>query len=456
MARVMGNQPIEKVTRKVVVADNTKQVGIPLGVIIEEKDVFNCINELRKMPHNYSAKIKEIGKFIDSDPTIQVTGDGERRWHEGKTAFLEAIDFLSTAKAVSPLTLSPELSKSADDLVRYIGPTGLNTDILADKTDPPTRFSRYGAFNGTIIELLVFAARDAQDCVIKCCVCDGDKSRADRSVLLDSKFKVCGLSSGPHKQMGTLISIILAEEFEAKTSAPKNLAQAAASTVDVSGVDFNANKPEVSFKEVEQNVYTLTIVGAGNPPPNVTLEKKDDAIVLKRFHNGKEIATANYGIPIPFELSETTATYSKGTIVVAIKPVLESVIESEEAGTVKLPDTGLGDRVNISAAQDNDSITINLAPSKFETEIVVNLDHSEAGRTTVNIVQAFAMPEGDSVCKCTATSSFRLPFTTNASACEVSTEKITVKPASVTRTPGEQKDRKPKEPAAGEIQLTVI
>lgn len=450
MARIMARQPVQRVTH--VTVDNTaKQLELPFGKLIEEQDIFKAINELRKMPNYYSAKCKEEGKWKEGDSTIQLTPDGERRWHEGKVAFDEAIDFLAGAKPAPALTLSPELSHSAMDLVKHIGPNGLNTDMLPNHVDPPTRFSRYGQFQGSIIEIIVYAAHTARDCIIKCCVCDGDSSRSDRTTLLDPQYKVCGIAAGPHTKMGTVISIILAGGFVPKTSAATTVNPAAAATAPAGGddtTDYNVNKPETKFAEVEPGVFQLTIIGAGNPPPNVSVSKKDDAIVLRRFLNGKEIATANYGLPIPFELDEASAVYSKGTIVVTIKPQSDTAVSTEEAGTVELPGTGSEERVGIGASQSPDNIAISLTPSKFPTTVTVKLEQGEAGRTTVNLVQTFETEEDGQKCKCTATSSFRMPFTTNPSGVKIDGTTVIVSPVKVEAAPkpeGEEKKKGPRD-----------
>jgi len=453
MARIMAGMPVQRVTH-VEVDATPKQLELPFTKIIEDEDVFKALNELRKMPNYYSAKIKEEGKFRDDNATIQLTPDGERRWHEGKPAFENAIAFLKDAKPVPELTFSHELSHSAEDLVKHIGPKGLNTDMLPDKVDPPTRFSRYGRFNGSIIELLVFASQSARDCIMKCCICDGDASRSDRSVVLDPIYKVCGIAVSPHKAMGNVISIILAEGFTPKTSAAAS--SSATTSASAEGTDFNVNKPETRFEEVEEGVYKLTIVGAGNPPPNVTVAKEGDSIVLKRFMNGKEIAKASYGIPIPFELENTTATYAAGTLTVTMKTIREAATGTETAGKLTLPAEGSEERVGVSAGQSENVIVINLKPSKYETEIVINLVNSEAGRTTVNLEQSFSMIEDGQKCKCTATSSFRLPFTTNANSIKIDGHQITVNegPATVAETPKETTAEK-KGPTDGEIKITV-
>ena len=409
------------------------------------------------MPNYYSAKIKEEGKFRDDNATIQLTPDGERRWHEGKPAFENAIEFLKSAKAVPELTLSRELSHSAEDLVKHIGPKGLNTDMLPDKVDPPTRFGRYGRFTGGIIELLIFASQSARDCIMKCCICDGDSSRGDRSIVLDPNYKVCGIAISPHKVMGNVISIILTEGFTPKTSAASSATSAAAASPDA-GTDYNVNKPETRFEETETGVYRLTIVGAGNPPPNVTVSKEGESIVLRRFLNGKEIAKASYGIPVPFELENTTATYAAGTVTVIMKTVREAGTGgSESAGKLTLPAEGSEERVGVSAAQSDDAIIINLKPSKYETEIEVNLVNEEAGRTTVNLEQSFTMIEDGRKCKCTATSSFRLPFTTNAGAIKIDGHQITVGegPATPAATEAPKEAAPKKEPQDGEIKITM-
>jgi len=266
MARIMAGAPVQRVTHTVVDA-TPKQLEIPFTKIIEEEAVFKAINELRKMPNYYSAKIKEEGKFRDDNPAVQVTPDGERRWHEGKPAFDDAILYLKCAPAVAELTLSKELSQSAADLVKHIGPKGLNSDVLADGTKPLARFERYGRFSGAITEIIIYASQSARDCVMKCCICDGDDSRSDRSTILDSQYKVCGVAVGPHKVMGNVISIILAGGFTPKTSAAQSVpaagsAAAAASSNTSSGdIDYNVNKPETRFEETDTGVYQLTIVG---------------------------------------------------------------------------------------------------------------------------------------------------------------------------------------------------
>jgi len=473
MARVLARQPVTFVKHTTVDA-TPAQLKIPFDVKIAVEDILKYINELRTAPQSFIEKIQKQNTFKKGDDTIQVTPGGERRWREGKPAFDDAINALAKQQAVEALKLSPELSKSADDLVKHIGPKGLNTDSVNGE-DPIDRFCKYGNFNGSIMELICFAAQDALDVVIKQFVADGDPERSDRAELLNPYYKFVGIGFANHSKMGTVVSIILTEEFNSKEGeVPASVAKASPicteATSNNEGEDLDEVQPQVSFKQVDGG-YNLIINKAGNPPPNVSVEKKNENIVLKRFKDGKEIATANYGIPVKFSLANTTATYSKGNIVVFIKEgaapaktgnaAIANAADEAEAGKLTVPGTGSEERIKISPEQEDDRIILHLGPGKYETAITLKLKQNGPS-TTINLVQVFKIMEDGKPCTCTATSSFRLPFTTNPSAIEIKDLTVTIKEGEPNAAPAAADAPAAKEeasadgPAEGPIPITVV
>lgn len=179
-----------------------------------ERDLIKEVNELRRNPAAYAKKLetnkgyfkkeKVNGKFIWKHP------DAERglQTEEGPAAYDEAISFLRKAKSVPALVASKGLNKvAADFLVEYQKDPDANVPI--DEV-----VDRYGKLEGSFKRMVQFGSPTAELVVVHLFVCDGDKSRGYREVLLSPTLKQIGVAHGSHDSYRQCSVIVECDKFE--------------------------------------------------------------------------------------------------------------------------------------------------------------------------------------------------------------------------------------------------
>ena len=99
---------------------------------------------------------------------------------EGKLAYEEAIEYLNTQPEGHKLLLSAGMTKGCQDHVNDIGQTGTITHKGKDKSTPWKRLNRYGEWDQSMAENLVFGPSHAMDIMISLIVDDGTEERGHR------------------------------------------------------------------------------------------------------------------------------------------------------------------------------------------------------------------------------------------------------------------------------------
>ena len=179
-----------------------------------ERDLIKEVNELRKNPAGYAQKLvkskgyfkkeQHQGKFVWKHP------DAERGLltEEGPAAYDEAINFLKKAKPVGALTASKGLNKiAAEFLLEYQKDPEANVEF-------DSVVEKFGKFEGQIKRQVEFGSPTAERVVVSLVVCDGDKSRGQREVLLSKDLKQIGVAHGSHDTFRQCSVLVYCEKFE--------------------------------------------------------------------------------------------------------------------------------------------------------------------------------------------------------------------------------------------------
>lgn len=164
----------------------------------------------RTNPIKYSIKIEKLLKenFDSENRNILYINDYPVYAKEGKQAFLEAYKFLKNITPISSLKSANGLTKSAEDLVNvvtlYDGDFSNNNKL----EEIHTRMNKYGAALGNIYEMIDYGSFDPEFVVINLLVCDGDKTRKNRSIIFNKSFRYIGVSSGlmPSDKVCTVVN----------------------------------------------------------------------------------------------------------------------------------------------------------------------------------------------------------------------------------------------------------
>ncbi len=116
----------------------------------------------------------------------------------GVMAVDEAIEYLGKAQGLLPLKASEGLTLAAKDHVEVMGKSRLMGHDGADGSTMEQRMARYGKWEATASENIVYGEDTARDIVIHWIIDDGLPSRGQRRNIFDADFHTVGVAFGVH------------------------------------------------------------------------------------------------------------------------------------------------------------------------------------------------------------------------------------------------------------------
>lgn len=158
-----------------------------------DKKIVEEINQVRTNPKKYSEK---VAKYISYFNGKELKIPGKRasiQTQEGAKAYQECADFLLKQIPLEPLSPSRGLFKSAKDYLKIVHQNKVDlSEIDADKI-----LNKYGTSSGNYV-CVDLGGESIEQSVINLLVCDGDRHRKERNVLLSSNYKLIGAANGYH------------------------------------------------------------------------------------------------------------------------------------------------------------------------------------------------------------------------------------------------------------------
>ena len=150
--------------------------------------ILREINLARENPRAYAAFVQESRPF---------------HMIEHGRAVDEAVRFLTKARPLDPLKLSPGMSHAAADHCSEqaggeMGHSG------AGHTSPGDRLNRYGSWLASYGENISYGRKTSREVVVALIIDDGTRSRGHRKNIFNSKFTVAGVATGSHARFGTI------------------------------------------------------------------------------------------------------------------------------------------------------------------------------------------------------------------------------------------------------------
>ena len=170
-----------------------------------ERGIIEEHNRVRQNPQSYIPILENYLASMDADGNIQ-GGCGNRctlLTKEGKPAVEEAIAFLRTQPAVSPLELSANIAQAAKSHANEqrngaVGHTSANGDRVSD------RLAKSGVESIISGENIDYGSTSAQDVIISLIVDDGVPDRGHRINLFRPEWSTAGAGCGPHATIRTV------------------------------------------------------------------------------------------------------------------------------------------------------------------------------------------------------------------------------------------------------------
>lgn len=249
------------------------------------------INSVRINPKSYADKLMAYEKYFDNK-VFRYPGHIALMTNEGFSAVKEAADFLYQIKSIGGLKEHTLMNDVAYDMMK------VNNSDTGNAFDIDEIIKSHGEYVGSFAQSIDFGSLLPELVVLHLLADDGDLSRGNRENLLNSNFKLIGVSNGNHKKYNKLTVICLARHFFAKGEDHGVLS------------DDCYEKDKGTFKIIEKGESRSQYSYEQKREPNKQKSSKKVTIVEEEEVIEKPTLTKSSSKKI-IEISETTQPYQK-------------------------------------------------------------------------------------------------------------------------------------------------
>ena len=169
------------------------------------------LNLLRKNPCGYAEKILLYKSYFQKN-NLKIPGESYLTpTEEGPAAYDEAANYLKTLNPLVEVVPSKGLGRIANEYLekmKYLEPDKIG------EIDIDVIINKYGKASGTLNTAVDFGNNGPEFVIISLIVSDGDKSRANRDLLLNPELKQIGFSRAKHMTYDFLTIIVVCTDFE--------------------------------------------------------------------------------------------------------------------------------------------------------------------------------------------------------------------------------------------------
>lgn len=178
----------------------------------EAKEVVRELNKVRTDPPRYAEEVvKPLLAFYEGRH-FRLPGRGTVLTREGAAAARELYEELVRTDPVGTVRAAEGLSAAAVDHVRDQGPEGSVGHIGRDGSTPAERVSLNGRSRLTG-ESIAYGPLYGRVFLLQLLVDDGVEDRGHRRALLDPRFRMVGVATGPHSVFQRMCDIVLSDHF---------------------------------------------------------------------------------------------------------------------------------------------------------------------------------------------------------------------------------------------------
>ena len=181
-----------------------------------EHAVVSEINKARRAPKDYASLLEPYQKYYGKK-LLKLPGENPVLTKEGVGAVLEAVRYLRSLKPLLPLNPSEGMSSGARDHVKDQGSSGATQHKGGDGSHASERVSRYGTWEKSIGENIVYGSDKARNIVMYLIIDDGVSGRGHRKTIFNPDFRVIGVAWGPHPIYRAVCVVTFAGGYKEKS-----------------------------------------------------------------------------------------------------------------------------------------------------------------------------------------------------------------------------------------------
>jgi uncharacterized protein YkwD len=188
-----------------------------ITLLPNEQALLNEINLARANPSAYMAYLEQYRKYY-KDKMVNFPDGYTQPTIEGITALNDAIAFLRTVKTLPPYQLRTGMISGAkvhlDDMLK----TKSSGHRGSDGSKPEDRLNRFGMWDISVGENIVYESRLARNDLIGMIIDDGVSNRGHRRNIFSSQHTVFGIAGGQFEPGKTMYVLTFAGKFTDKPS----------------------------------------------------------------------------------------------------------------------------------------------------------------------------------------------------------------------------------------------
>jgi hypothetical protein len=185
------------------------------------EEVFQEINLARTKPGEYADRMEELkGNFRENYSRMR-KGTVPVLTREGVAGLNDALIYLRSMRPAPPLIKSEGMRRAAQSHCNDTGPLGIVGHIGSRESTLQDRLDSFGRWCEFIGETIDYGSISAFESVSNLIIDDGLPSRPHRNLVLNPRFKKCGIGASKHAQYGAVICCVFAGDFIDREELPQ-------------------------------------------------------------------------------------------------------------------------------------------------------------------------------------------------------------------------------------------
>jgi uncharacterized protein YkwD len=173
-----------------------------------ENNIILHLNMARTDPSRYSQEfISPRIPFYNNNMYLEPGGPENfigLKTQEGVNAVYEAAEVMKSTKPLGLLKANKKLTLAAQYHAMDQSKSGGVGHVSQNGSTLKNRIERYGKWQHTIGENIIYGANSGIDVVVELLIDDGVKSRGHRTNILQNDFKVVGVACAKHPSYGSI------------------------------------------------------------------------------------------------------------------------------------------------------------------------------------------------------------------------------------------------------------